>query len=275
MTNLNIPAQPLLAFPQLPMAAPQNFSSNEFSSSSRGIASLTFAGRTWRFRTNPNAVNFGYTLNTNIEQTFGGRVVQILSCKIDDLVVQVEAGNAGWAYAANLALFLRDFLDYQRAPQAAPGVFEYTTRRWKFNVYALSIPFQDEVQATVRPLELHFKVQEDISGVVSGAILDATISMLQTSVGWTRTVYNSGSVPSKNGQPFNSGSSPTGQPVNNNNVSGATTTGNNVTSGNGTGSAAPSVAPGGTSLSDLGQQPLSPGWTQAPGGGFIPPGSPR
>jgi hypothetical protein len=211
---LGAQAQPLLAFPQLPMTAPHSYSSNEFSTVSRGIASLAFGGRTWRFRTNPNSVRFSYQLNTHIEQTFGGRVCQILSCKIEDLVVVVEAGSAGWAYAANLALFLRDFLDYQRNPSAPPGNFVYTTRNWNFQVYQLSIPFQDQVQATVRPLELHFKVQEDVSGVVSGAILDATLAALQDGVGWRRDQYNSGSAAiygTYNGP--NAGSSTPGQPT--------------------------------------------------------------
>lgn len=187
-----IPAQPLLSFPQLPMTAPQNYQSSDFSSATRGIASLTFGGRTWRFRTNPNSVKFSYILNTHVEQTFGGRVVQILSCKIEDLIVVVEAGMGGWAYAANLALFLRDFLDYQRNPSATPGNFTYTTRGWNFSVYSLSIPFQDQVEATVRPLELHFKVQEDVSGVVSGAILDTTLAKLHDGIGFKRDKYNSG-----------------------------------------------------------------------------------
>ena len=189
----SVQAMPELPFKQIPVSAPLNYSSSDFQSPTRGIASLSYFGRTWRFRTNPNSVNFSYTLNTNIEQTFGGRVVQILSCKIDDLVVVVEAGNAGWAYAANLALWLRDYLDYQKNPMVEPATFQYTTRNWKFKVYALSIPFQDQVDATVRPLELHFKVQEDVSGVVSGAIIDTTLNRLKDGIGWKRDCYNSGS----------------------------------------------------------------------------------
>jgi hypothetical protein len=205
-------AQPLLAFPQLPTTAPSSYSSSEFSSASRGIASLAFAGRTWRFRTNPNSIRFSYILNTHVEQTFGGKVVQILSCKIEDLIVVVEAGSAGWPYAANLALWLRDFLDYQRNPSATPGVFSYTTRGWTFNVYALSIPFQDQVEATVRPLELHFKVQEDVSGVVSGAILDTTLAKLHDGIGFKRDKYNSGLAYGTYNGP-NSGTSTPGQPT--------------------------------------------------------------
>lgn len=192
--------QQQLPFPYIPVQAPLNYQSNQFNSPTRGIASLSFQGRTWRFRTNPNSVQWSYTLNTNVEQTYGGRVVQILSTKIGDMVVKVECGNGdtggvngGWKYNYDLVLFLRDLLVAQRDPMAPPANFQYTTRRWNFNVYGLSIPFEDKVDSTVRELELHFKVQEDVSGVVSGAILDATLNKLKDGIGWTRNKYNSAS----------------------------------------------------------------------------------
>jgi hypothetical protein len=185
----------------MPVAAPFGYSGTEFASPQRGIASLTFSGRTWRFRTNPNTITWSYSLVTNTDQTYGGRVIQILATKIDDLIVRVECGNGGWAYNEALVLFIRDLLVSQRNPMAPPATFEYTTRNWKFNVYGLSIPFQDQVTATVRELELHFKVQEDVSGVVSGAILDATLAQMQDGIGFTRNQYNSVNAPfSWNGQ---------------------------------------------------------------------------
>ena len=192
--------QQQLPFPYIPVQAPLNYQSGQFNSPTRGIASLSFEGRTWRFRTNPNSVMWSYVLNTNVQQTYGGRVVQILSTKIGDMIVKVECGNGdtggvngGWKYNYDLVLFLRDLLVAQRDPMAKPANFQYTTRRWNFNVYGLSIPFEDKVDATVRELELHFKVQEDVSGVVSGAILDAALNKMKDGIGWTRNKYNSAS----------------------------------------------------------------------------------
>jgi hypothetical protein len=190
----NTNASLLVPFPYIPQQAPSSYASGEFNSPLRGICSLSFLGRTWRFRTNPNSIRWGYTLNTHVDETYGGRVVQLLSTKIEDLVVKVECGNGGWAYNIGLVLFLRDLLVSQRDPLGVPAVFEYTTRNWKFNVYALTIPFGDRRDATVRELELHFKVQEDVTGVVSGAILSATLATLQEGIGWTRNKYNAGSM---------------------------------------------------------------------------------
>src|ERR1700756_4895448 len=61
-----------------------------------GICTLTWNGSTLQFRTNPNSIEWTYTLNTKVENTYGGRVIQILSTKIDDLTVTVECGWGGW-----------------------------------------------------------------------------------------------------------------------------------------------------------------------------------
>ena len=62
----------------------------------------------------------------------------------------------------NTVLFLRDLMVDQRNGNTA--TFEYTTRNWKLNVYAMSIPFQDQVTATTREIEIQFKIQEDVTG---------------------------------------------------------------------------------------------------------------
>ena len=156
----------------------------------RGVASLRFKGRTLRFRTNPNEMWWSYRLNTNVEETYGGRVVQMLSVRIEDLLVKVDCGRGGWRYFMHIVDFLRYMMVEQRKNGGQTGTFEYTTRRWKMEVYALTIPFQDNVTATVRELELRFKIQEDISGLMSQLTLSAELLRLQEGIGWRKTEYN-------------------------------------------------------------------------------------
>jgi hypothetical protein len=153
---------------------------NDPGSSNHGLCTLSFGNRVFRFRTNPNEIWWTYELVTNIDQTYGGRVVQLLGTKLGDLTVKVEAGRGGWDYLMSTVLYLRDMLSDQRGGQT--GVFEYTTRNWKLNVYAMNIPFQDEVNATVREMTLSFKIQEDVNGVVSGATLNAELARLQDGI---------------------------------------------------------------------------------------------
>ena len=154
----------------------------------RGIASLTWGGHVLRFRTNPNEVTWNYSLITKTDQTYGGRVVQILGARIDDLTVKVDCGQGGWPYLVKVVAFMRDLMVAQRNGQTA--VFEYTTRQWKLKVYAASFPFADQLSATTRELTLSFKVQEDISGIVSSTTIATALQSFVNGIGWERNQYN-------------------------------------------------------------------------------------
>lgn len=153
---------------------------NDPGNTNRGLCTLSYGGQVYRFRTNPNEIWWSYELITHIEETYGGRVVQILGTQLGDLTVKVECGLGGWDYLMETVTYLRDLISDQR--NGSTATFEYTTRNWKLNVYAMSIPFQDQVDATVRELELHFKIQEDVSGVISAASLNAELARLQDGV---------------------------------------------------------------------------------------------
>jgi hypothetical protein len=76
------------------------------------------------------------------------------------------------------------------------------------NVYAVSVPFQDQVTASVRELELQFKVQEDISGVVTSNSLAKELAALKDGLGFTHNSYNTGS-----GDPTTQAQGPLGIPI--------------------------------------------------------------
>jgi hypothetical protein len=143
---------------------------------------------TLQFRTNPNAITWDYSLITHIEQTYGGRVVQILGVKMDNLVVNVDCGQGGWAYAMYVVQFMRDMMVQQRNGQSA--TFNYTTRGWQLKVFALNVPFHDAVEETIRELKLEFKIQEDISGVQTAASLSDALNALQDGIGWAVSGFN-------------------------------------------------------------------------------------
>jgi hypothetical protein len=153
-----------------------------------GVASLTHMGRTFRFRTNPNQFQWTYTLNKRIDQTYGGRVVQLLGTKIDDFVIKADAGGGRWDYTNRMAKFMRDVMINQR--NGVPATFEYTKRGWKLNCYIVSVPFQDSVEEVLRPFEIQMKVQEDVSGLMSQASLRGELARLSDGIGFRRSAYN-------------------------------------------------------------------------------------
>lgn len=165
----------------------------------RGIATLSWGNKVFRFRTNPNEITWNYSLITKTDQTYGGRVVQILGTKIDDLTVKVDCGNGGWEYLMKVVTFIRDLMVSQRNGQ--PATFEYTTRNWKLNVFAASIPFADQVSATTRELTLNFKVQQDVTGMMSTNTISSALLGLTAGVGFARSQYNSWDIlPANNAQ---------------------------------------------------------------------------
>lgn len=166
------------------------------SSGVRGISSLSFKGRTFRFRSNPNHFFWNYTLNTKTDTTYGGRVIQLLSTRIDDFEMEFEAGNGRWEYMRQVLYFMRDILNGQR--DGTPCTFEHTARGYKFNGYLTSFPMEDQWDAVLRPFKLTFKVQEDISGVLSTATLNAELRRLQEDIGFRRSKYNQPSMGGEN-----------------------------------------------------------------------------
>jgi len=82
----------------------------------RGIATMYHPGvGSLRFRANPNEFNWSYTLNKRIDQTYGGRVVQLLGTKIDDFTFKADCGIGRWAYMNKVAKFMRDVMVVQCA----------------------------------------------------------------------------------------------------------------------------------------------------------------
>lgn len=153
-----------------------------------GVASLRHGNRSLRFRTNPNEFSWSYNLIKRVDQTYGGRVIQLLGCNIGDFTIKAEAGNGRWEYMQKMVVFLRDVMMAQR--NGVPATFEYTTRGWKLRCFVSSFPFQDEYTAVARPFEIQFKVQEDISGLMSKNSLRAELQRMKDGIGWSRNQFN-------------------------------------------------------------------------------------
>jgi hypothetical protein len=163
--------------------------SQPITSGERGIASLHHPDvGTFRFRSNPKEFNWSYTLNKRVDQTYGGRVIQLLGTRIDDFSFKADCGAGRWEYMNRAAKFMRDVMIAQRG--GTPATFEYTTRGWRFNAYVNSVPFADAVEEVLREFEVGLKVQEDISGVMSRNTLQAELRNLKDGVGFRRSKYN-------------------------------------------------------------------------------------
>jgi hypothetical protein len=155
----------------------------------KGIATLSHPEvGSFRFRSNPKEFNWNYTLTKRIDQTYGGRVIQLLGTRIDDFSFTADCGAGRWEYMNRVAKFMRDIMIRQRGGK--PATFEYTTRGWKFNAYVVGVPFADAVEEVLREFNVQLKVQEDITGVMSKNTLGAELRRLQDGIGFRRSKYN-------------------------------------------------------------------------------------
>ena len=173
----------------MPYHFPQKTSRAVLAQDERGIASIYHPEvGTFRFRSNPKQFNWAYTLNKRIDQTYGGRVIQLLGTRIEDFSFTADCGTGRWDYMNRVALFMRDVMIAQR--RGRPATFEYTTRGWKFNAYVVSIPFADAVEEVLREFNVTLKVQEDVSGLISRNTLTAELRRLQDGLAFKRSKYN-------------------------------------------------------------------------------------
>jgi len=155
----------------------------------RGIATLSHPEvGSFRFRCNPKEFNWSYTLTKRVDQTYGGRVIQLLGTRIDDFTFKADSGLGRWEYANRFARFMADVMIRQRGGK--PATFEYTTRGWKFNAFIVSVPFADAIEEVLREFEVQLKVQEDVTGLMSKNTLVAELRRLQDGIGFRKSKYN-------------------------------------------------------------------------------------
>jgi hypothetical protein len=153
-----------------------------------GVASIQ-AQSTLQLRVDPEAIMYNYVLNTKTDETYGGRVIQILSTTVTDLMVPCMAGKGGRQYLGQVASFFKDMMIWQRDSQNL-GTFSYSPRNISLRVYAAALQIDDSTGNITFPFTMMFKVMEDITGQAAGNAIDAEINKLKDGVGYTRNQYN-------------------------------------------------------------------------------------
>lgn len=153
-----------------------------------GIA-LIRAHVDFRLRIDPEEIQWVYSLNTRTDNTYGGKVIQILSVSINEMSLPIMGGSGGRDYLKSVATFFRDGMLWQR-DTGNTAIFTYSPRGYNLNVYFSNLKIEDKLENVSFPFTLVFKVQEDLAGAVKQQIIMQEIANLQAGIGYTSDQFN-------------------------------------------------------------------------------------
>lgn len=114
-----------------------------------GTATLGFpGGPSVAFRIDPDSITWSFEVLTNVTETIGGRVIQIIGSYLDDLVIQGSFGQdhstsqgESWRQAEAFLQLITRLMEYQsqdanqQSLMHPPAVFTYPPKNYRFNVY--------------------------------------------------------------------------------------------------------------------------------------------
>lgn len=144
------------------------------------------------FPFDPDSVGWSFEVKTHVEDTIGGRVVQVLGTRLGDMTVSGSFGSGGWEQQQVFYRRVAAWVDRQNATKGRATLrFIYTPKRWDLHVLIRALQdgqgasgiTHDNTIIAPRYTLLLFVVQDNVGNIVRG-IQDAYISRLVEGVGW-------------------------------------------------------------------------------------------
>lgn len=163
-----------------------------FIGSEQTPASLSSPDTVHTFAFNPDEVKWSISNNSITRDTIGGRVVQLLSARVEQMTVVGKAGSRG--ELQRLAVNLKKLMEYQTKSQRSVR-FKVPSKGWNFKVYIQNVSSLGwDYAATTYPYELTLLVEEDTTGLTNLAIREETLARLATNIGYVegREGYHGG-----------------------------------------------------------------------------------
>lgn len=191
-----------------------------------GTATLGYpGGPSIAFRLDPELITWNWQVLTNVIETIGGRVIQVLGARLEDLTVQGSLGQdhaagpadgTSWHQAEKFLSTVTKIMEAQssdsnkNAQMHPPAVFNYPPKGWRFSVYVKSITDPDGQSSVIlTPGKVNqryslalFIVQDGSAalvkaGTTNGAFsqkaydaVSAFMARISDGVGWHFTKYN-------------------------------------------------------------------------------------
>lgn len=153
------------------------------------MISITYPEGSLTLKVNPYEVSFGYSLNTVDYDTAAGKVVQILSTNINDMLISstmgASKGDMLESYRRYVAMvkFCRDLMLWQ-SRYNMPAKFTFPALGYDLDVFLKGQTFTDSLTNVSYPYILSFAVDQDVTGVVTSNALDSVFSKVKKGVGF-------------------------------------------------------------------------------------------
>ena len=159
------------------------------------MANATING--WVLDINPSEASWSYKLLTNSQDTYGGRVIQILSCRIDSFTIKGHlsckgTGDRQWARMEEFEGKIKKIMAYH-ANNKKPVPFRFDVLDWSGDVYLTgysNVEYNPKTSAI--SYTLAFTVDsgfDSISQEVSDSV-KASLGNVKSGINYVRNVYN-------------------------------------------------------------------------------------
>jgi len=193
-------------------------------------ATLGFPGGPFiAFRVDPESITWNWQVVTNVVETIGGRVIQVIGAYLSDLTIMGSLGQdhsggpraaESWQQANEFLYMITRIMERQsvdsrdQAKMNRGAIFTYAPLNWRFQVYVKDLTDPDGQNSVIlRPgkfnqryqLTLFIIPQEDSSLVKAGSVggvfnqkaydaIAAFMARISDGIGWHFSQYN-GPVP--------------------------------------------------------------------------------
>lgn len=159
-----------------------------------GVASIVNGPRPFRFYVDPTDISWGYKLNTSVQDTYGGRVIQILSVSLTQLTVKASSGMRGQAYRYGVVKFCRDLARWQRE-KVKPVTFLYPPRNINLKVFLTNISYTNQLEDVEKSFIMRFNIDDDVTGGVKSVSMNDALSRIKNGTGFNPQIPTSSTTP--------------------------------------------------------------------------------
>lgn len=147
------------------------------------VACLAGGPRDFYFRTDPSEISWGYSMNTSVQPTYGGQVIQLLSVSIDTLTVVAEVGKGGDEYFNKIVTYLRDLGEWQKDTNE-PVTFLYAPRNINLKVYFKGINIAKTRSDLAGKLTMSFDCASDTTGTITQIAMGDAMARIHDGMGY-------------------------------------------------------------------------------------------